>query len=131
MFSSRDSLKYLKFLHLVEALRKTPTVPLLDTVEERLLSCFAAAWCSGKKTPVTEAARMVPDISERTVFRRLKTLEKKGLLAFIKSADDARIRFAVPTQKTENYFDKVGQCIEQAQGDQCTTTTRLKESKQH
>lgn len=115
MPTSKHSLTYQKFLHLANAIRQMPSVPLLDAVEERLLNAFAAAWHSGRQMTVLEAARMVPDASERTVFRRLKTLESKGLIAFDTDANDQRRRFVMPTERTNQYFHKLGECMEQAQ----------------
>lgn len=113
---TKQSQTYRKFLHLVNAMRQMPGLPVLDSVEERLLSVFAAAWQTKTSIPVSAAAQMVPDASERTVYRRLKTLESKGLIAFASDANDQRIRYVIPTDRTDDYFDKLGRCIERASG---------------
>jgi hypothetical protein len=113
---AKHSESYLKFLHLAHALRQTPSLPTLDAVEERLLNVFAAAWHAGRQISTTEAARMVPDASERTVYRRLKTLSEKGLVTFGTDPGDQRLRYVMPTRQTDQYFEKLGQCMEQAQG---------------
>jgi hypothetical protein len=116
MPSSKHSLSYLKLLHLANAIRQAPFLPALDAVEERLLNVFAAAWHAGRQIPTTEAALMVPDASERTVYRRLKTLAEKGLITFGTDANDQRLRYVLPTKQTDQYFEKLGQCMEQARG---------------
>lgn len=97
-------------------MRQMPGLPVLDSVEERLLNVFAAAWQTKTDIPVSTAAQMISDTSERTVYRRLKTLESKGLIAFEADEQDQRIRYIVPTARTDDYFDKLGRCIERAQG---------------
>lgn len=109
-------MKYLKFLHLAHAMRQMPSLPALDNIEERLLNMLATAWYANQRIPVSEAARMVPDASERTVYRRLKTLESKGLIAFGADANDQRVRYVMPTTRTDQYFDRLGRCLERAQG---------------
>jgi DNA-binding MarR family transcriptional regulator len=46
----------------------------------------------------------------------LKTLAGKGLITFGADAADERLRYVLPTQQTDQYFEKLGQCMEQAQG---------------
>jgi len=114
MTFAKQGSTYVKFLNLVAALRQMPPTLALDAVEERLLNMLALLWAEGKKIPVTEAARMEPNTSERTAFRRLKSLHDKGLLDFEVSAKDLRVRFVVPTQRTKEYFDFLDECIEHA-----------------
>lgn len=113
MASSKASLAYMRFLHLAEAVRKMPAMPLLDAVEERLLNVLAEAWQSGQPLPVTEAVRRVHGVSERTAFRRLKSLQDKGLLCTMPDPDDARVHHLRPSRQAEDYFDQMGRCIEQ------------------
>ena len=88
-------------------------MPLLDTVEERLLNVLAEAWQTGQPLPVTEAVRRVQGVSERTAFRRLKSLQEKGLLCTVEDPGDGRIHHLRPSQRAEAYFDQMGRCIEQ------------------
>jgi DNA-binding MarR family transcriptional regulator len=80
------------------------------------MAALGAAWQVGKPVPVTDAARVLPGVSERTVFRRMKSLRAKGLLQFVGDEQDARIRHVKPTERAEAYFDGLGRCIEQARG---------------
>ena len=112
---TKHSLTYLKFLHLANAIRHAPSLPKLDSVEERLLNVFAAAWHAGQRILVSEAYLLVPDSSERTVYRRLKTLAEKDLLEFGRDDRDQRLRYVLPTERTHQYFSQLGRCMEQAQ----------------
>jgi hypothetical protein len=109
-----DSLSYLKFLHLVEAIRGLSDFPALDAVEDRLLNLFAANWHRGKKLTVLEAMAISPDISPTTVHRRLKTLRQKELITLGYDPVDSRIKYIEPTDKANQYFTHLGQCLSQA-----------------
>lgn len=108
------SLNYMKFLHLVEAIRELPTFPALDAVEDRLLGLFAAVWHDGRKLSVMEAMSISPDISPTTVHRRLKSLRNKELITLVNDTADTRIKYIEPTDKANQYFDQLGQCLSQA-----------------
>lgn len=112
--SNKHSLSYLKFLHLVEAIRGLSDFPVLDAVEDRLLNLFAAAWHQGKKLTVLEAMAISPDVSPTTVHRRLKTLRKKELITLSYDSVDNRIKYIEPTDKANRYFAQLGQCLSQA-----------------
>ena len=106
---------YLRFLNLINAIRKIPTFPSLDPVEERLLNQLAATWHAGKKISVLEAMGLSTEISATTAHRRLKTLIKKGMISLDVDQTDSRIKYVVPTALTTDYFTSIGQALEQAQ----------------
>ncbi len=106
---------YLRFLNLINAIRKIPTFPNLDPVEERLLNQLAATWHAGNKISVLEAMGLSTEISATTAHRRLKTLIKKGMIALDVDQTDSRIKYVVPTALTNDYFTSIGQALEQAQ----------------
>lgn len=105
---------YLKFLNLAHAIREISTFPALDAVEEQLLNTFAAAWHAGNSIRVLEAMEMFPDISGSTVHRRLDTLRKKGMIALDTDAENQRVKYITPTELTEKYFAKLGECLDKA-----------------
>jgi hypothetical protein len=108
------STTYLKFLNLVAAIRDLPGFPDVDPVEERLLDLFAAAWHAGRKITVLEAMGMLTDISASTAHRRIKHLRQKGLLALEIDDIDNRVKYVVPTPQTNQYFAKLGDCLDKA-----------------
>lgn len=112
--ANKNSLKYLKFLHLVQAVRGMSDFPVLDAIEDRLLNLFAAAWHQGQKLTVLEAMAISPDISPTTVHRRLKSLRKKELITLVYDAVDNRIKYIEPTERANQYFAQLGQCLSQA-----------------
>lgn len=90
------------------------TFPALDSVEERLLNICAEAWHAGREISVMEAMTLTPEISETTAFRRLKTLQSKGMIELEHSKDEGRTRFVVPTNLARTYFDELANCIDKA-----------------
>ncbi len=106
---------YLKFLHLVQAVKETPEFPALDAVEERVLNIFAVAWHEGREITVLEAMKMLPGISESTVFRRNKSLRQKGMVSLNMDEKDRRTRYIRPTELANHYFDVLGGCLKKAQ----------------
>ena len=105
---------YLKFLQLVQSLRKLPDFVLLDPVEERLLHLFATVWQAGQKITVLQAMALSPDVSSTTAHRRLKTLRQKGVLTLVADEVDNRIKYVQPTPMAEHYFAQLGQCLSEA-----------------
>ncbi|HMO45165.1 MAG TPA: helix-turn-helix domain-containing protein [Rubrivivax sp.] len=105
------SLTYLRFLNLVSAVRSLPAFPALDAVEERVLNALAAVWAVGARVTVLEAVRLAPDVSASTVHRRLKGLQRKGLIALRDDASDSRVRIIEPTALATEWFSRLGQCL--------------------
>ena len=112
--SSEASQAYLRFLNLLDAIRGLPTFPTLDPVEERVLSVLAASWAVGTRVTVLQAMERVAGLSPSTVHRRLKTLRAKGMVALAVDEADHRTRYVVPTELSQRYFAKLGQCLDQA-----------------
>lgn len=115
MSSDIPSHPYLTFLNLVQAFRAGKEQPELDTVEEKLLNTFAAAWHTGSPLTVMEVMGGLPDISRSTVQRRLNSLREKGLIALESDTDDRRVKYIVSTPKSVKYFSELCKCLDQAQ----------------
>jgi len=102
---------YLKFVNLVSAIRG---LPALDAVEERVLTGLAVAWSRGERVPVLQAMELAPDSSPATVHRRLKSLRQKGLIELCEDERDTRIKYVRPTSVAEDYFARLGKCLNAA-----------------
>lgn len=111
---SKQSITYLKFLNLVQALRQMPTFPEIDPLEERLLNQLASAWHLGDRVTVLEAMAMSSDVSGTTVHRRLKSLRKKGVIEVVSDEVDNRVKYLEPTKLATDYFVQMGKCLETA-----------------
>jgi DNA-binding HxlR family transcriptional regulator len=110
------SASYLRFLNLAQAIRQLPMFPQMDAVEERLLTAIAAEVANANALTVRDAMKILPDVSESTIHRRLKNLRKNGLIALNGDDSDERVRYVVPTPLAEKYFAKLGECLARAQG---------------
>ena len=108
----KKKISYLRFLQLSHAMRELPHYPDLDAVEERILNLCAGFWYSDIKMLVTDFAKMLPGISERTVHRRLKQLIAKDMLRLETDTVDRRIKYICSTRLCEKYFMKLNECME-------------------
>ncbi len=112
--STSSSQAYLRFVNLANAIRKLPGFPLLDAMEERVLNGLAAGWATGAEMTVLDAMKLAPDASPSTVHRRLKGLQRKGLVCLRDSPLDSRVRLVAPTDLAMAYFERLGQCLDLA-----------------
>ncbi len=112
---SAHSTTFLRFLSLAEAVRGLPSLPGLDVFEERLLHVFAASWHSGERLSVLKAASLVEGMSESTIYRRLKSLRKKGYVSLAVDELDNRVKYILPTPVCDHYFEMMGRCLSEAQ----------------
>ena len=106
-----NSVTYLKFLHLSEALRTLEKFPALDAIEESLLNQCALSWLDGKAVTVVEAMKSSEEISPSTAHRRLKNLRKKGYITLLLDDLDNRVKYITYTQQTREYFSQLGACL--------------------
>jgi Fe-S-cluster formation regulator IscX/YfhJ len=106
-----NSVTYLKFLHLSEALRTLDKFPALDAIEERLLNQCALSWLDGKAVTVVEAMKSSEEISPSTAHRRLKNLRKKGYITLVLDDLDNRVKYITYSQQTREYFSQLGACL--------------------
>ena len=112
--SAKHSITYLRFLHLVQAIRQIPTFPKMDPVEERLLTMLGVKWHDAQLVSVLEAMGLSTEISATTAHRRLKTLRQKGMIELDIDKIDSRVKYVVPTELARKYFVALGQAIDKA-----------------
>jgi DNA-binding MarR family transcriptional regulator len=105
---------YLRFLNLIQAIQELPGFPQVDPVEERLLNALAASWHNERRVTVLEAMGLALNVSPTTLHRRLKSLRAKGLIGLQTDQADTRIKYVVPTEKTQAYFAALGRCLNEA-----------------
>ncbi len=105
---------YLKFLDMVRALSEGLHFPLLDPLEERLLNQLATRWGNEVRVTVLEAMAISPDASARTVHRRIKSLQAKGVIELMPDAEDSRVKYVVPTRQAVRYFERLGQILRES-----------------
>jgi DNA-binding MarR family transcriptional regulator len=114
MTSDDRSTTYYKFLNLLNAVRDLSSFPSLDALEERLLNTLAATWHSNMRITVVEAMNILPGTSTATVYRRLTSLRKKGLLEIQLDETDLRVKYVLPTKAATDYFSQLADCLVKA-----------------
>jgi hypothetical protein len=108
---------YLRFLNLARAVRELPDFPALDPVEERLLNQFAEVWHQDRALTVLQAMGLSRDVSSTTAHRRLKSLRSKGMIVLVSDEVDNRVKYVRPTVLTQDYFSRLGRCLDEACSD--------------
>lgn len=88
---------------------------LIDPVDERILYELAMHWRVDSPISVVQTMHAVNFVSTTTAHRRLKSLRKNKMIDFVLDVQDNRVKFIVPTEKTLQYFEHLGQCIKAAQ----------------
>jgi hypothetical protein len=63
---------------------------------------------------VVEAMNILPGTSTATVYRRLTSLRKKGLLEIQLDETDLRVKYVLPTKAATDYFSQLADCLVKA-----------------
>lgn len=106
------TLPYMRFINLMQAIKQsTPAWPVLDPVEDQILTRLAAEWATDKRITTSDAIALMSEISETTVHRRILSMQKKGVINLATDKIDRRIKNVVPTQLTLDYFTLLGNCF--------------------
>ena len=106
-----ESKNYLNFLARVKEVRLSPQYCELNSTEEKLLNLLVPSWTSDTKITVLKAMGLDPDISHSTSHRLLKSLRLKGYITLLSEERDTRIKYVEPSEKTEQFFTQLGQCL--------------------
>ena len=109
-----ESNNYLKFLTLVQEVRVSPEYSEVSPSEERLLNLLASAWNMEQKITVLQAMGVDRDISHSTSHRLLKSLRLKNFITLMVDERDTRVKYVLPTEKTNQYFSHLGSCLDRA-----------------
>ena len=106
---------YLRYLVLAEALRKTNLdLSGIDDVGKKLLEIIAINSAQGQPLVVTQTMELSEIASPATIHRRIAILLKAGLIEVVKSDQNQKIKFLVPTQSSIDYFEKMGKLMASA-----------------
>ena len=106
---------YLRFLSIVQTLDGTAaTHTALDEVSKKLLEVVALRHQQGQAMSVSEAMTMHQIASPATIHRKLDQLRELGMIDTVFEGKNRRTKFLVPTQAAHQYFEKIGQVMQQA-----------------
>jgi len=104
---------YLRFLHLVDAIRGLPALPPLDPLEERILALIARASSQQERLCVRDMLAKEQLGAPATIHTRLKSMRAKGWIV-LTDTEDARRKQIELTQGAVRYFDSLSQCMVEA-----------------
>jgi len=105
---------YLRFLNLIHALDGAANAPVMDLDAKKLLEVIAVRHSADKPLTVTDAMALNSIASPATIHRKLDQLRELGMIDTVFEGKNRRTKYLVPTQMAHDYFNQVGQVMQQA-----------------
>lgn len=105
---------YLRFLNLIHALDGSASTPAMDLDAKKLLEVIAVRHAAEKPLTVTDAMALNTIASPATVHRKLDQLRELGMIDTVFEGKNRRTKYLVPTQMAHDYFNQVGEAMQQA-----------------
>ena len=105
---------YLRFLNLIHALDGGANAPAMDLDAKKLLEVIAVRHAAEKPLTVTDAMSLDNIASPATIHRKLDQLRELGMIDTVFEGKNRRTKYLVPTQMAHDYFNQVGQVMQQA-----------------
>ncbi|MDP3621909.1 MAG: hypothetical protein Q8R65_08330 [Polynucleobacter sp.] len=106
---------YFRFVRLLTTLESSSAFPELDDIERSLLNTIALRSLEGKPILVGDIIFLNKAGSPATLHRRLSKLLKADLIRH-GSDIDGRKKYLELTPRAQDYFAKLGECIQKAAG---------------
>lgn len=108
---------YLRFLQLSKVVQALPDGQEMDANEQALLQSVVLRWYENKSMTVREAIGLAELGSPATLHKRITRLREKDMLSTLNLEGDRRAKFLIPTQRTLDYFQNLGQSMQEAHQD--------------
>ena len=105
---------YLRFLKLTKAIQVLPVGLEMDANEEALLQVVVLRWYEKNPMTVREAIALEDLGSPATLHKRITRLRDKEMLMAQSQEGDRRAKFLIPSERTLEYFNTLGQSMQQA-----------------
>ncbi len=105
---------YFRFLQLARAVEALPQGTAMDANETALLEAVVLRWHEGHPMTVRESINLSALGSPATLHKRVTRLRLKEMLATYNEPGDRRAKFLIPTERTLDYFNNLGQSMQQA-----------------
>ena len=106
---------YFRFLQLARAVEALPDGSPMDANESALLEAVVLRWHEGHAMTVREAINLTALGSPATLHKRITRLRNKDMLTTYSEVGDRRAKFLIPTPQALDYFDRLGQSLQQVQ----------------
>jgi hypothetical protein len=105
---------YLRFLQLTRVIQALPDGMEMDANEKALLQAVVLRWFEDQPMTVREAIALADLGSPATLHKRVTRLREKEMLSTLNLEGDRRAKFLIPTQRTLDYFNHLGQSMQVA-----------------
>ena len=105
---------YLRFLQLTRVIQALPDGMEMDANEKALLQAVVLRWYEDQPMTVREAIALANLGSPATLHKRVTRLREKEMLSTLNLEGDRRAKFLIPTQRTLDYFNHLGQSMQVA-----------------
>jgi DNA-binding MarR family transcriptional regulator len=105
---------YLRFLQLAKVVQALPDGQEMDANESALLQSVVLRWYESEPMTVREAIGLAQLGSPATLHKRITRLREKDMLCTLNQEGDRRAKFLIPTQRTLDYFQRLGRSMQQA-----------------
>jgi hypothetical protein len=105
---------YLRFLQLAKVVQALPDGQEMDANESALLQSVVLRWYENQPMTVREAIGLAELGSPATLHKRITRLREKDMRSTLNQEADRRAKFLIPTQRTLDYFQHLGQSMQQA-----------------
>jgi hypothetical protein len=105
---------YLRFLQLTKVIQALPDGMEMDANEKALLQAVVLRWFEDQPMTVREAIALADLGSPATLHKRVTRLREKEMLSTLNLEGDRRAKFLIPTQRTLDYFNHLGQSMQVA-----------------
>jgi DNA-binding MarR family transcriptional regulator len=86
----------------------------MDANEKALLQAVVLRWYEDQPMTVREAIALADLGSPATLHKRVTRLREKEMLSTLNLEGDRRAKFLIPTQRTLDYFNHLGQSMQVA-----------------
>lgn len=103
---------YQSFLSLSRAVEEGLDFPL-SPEEKSILMQLSHYWANEEPVTVVAAMNGISGMSTSSVFRYLKKLRLNGYIELKIDEKDNRVKYILPTKKTDKYFSGLGKIISQ------------------
>ena len=105
---------YLRFLQLAKVVQALPDGQEMNANESALLQAVVLRWYENEPMTVREAIGLAELGSPATLHKRITRLREKDMLSTLNQEGDRRAKFLIPTQRTLDYFQHLGQAMQKA-----------------
>jgi DNA-binding MarR family transcriptional regulator len=105
---------YLRFLQLAKVIQALPDGMEMDANEQALLQAVVLRWHENSPMTVREAIALADLGSPATLHKRVTRLREKEMLSTLNLEGDRRAKFLIPTARTLEYFNNLGQSMQVA-----------------